>query len=332
MIRVTMQGKNPEEIERIVNTFLDNYIDYHIEVHKPKGGIEFFSQQADFYNQKLAEAENGLKNFQKKNSIIEIQAERVANLELIKLLKQSLSDIRGKIIANHSTLLQLKRNFKSTGTFSAIPEEFRANPVIVEMTKAMIPLLVEAERISLLYPESSVEYQDAFNQVRRFKKEIQEEQKKILNGISFDLTALKNQEKSVLSEIRQIESNSRFLTEKETEADRLMRDILILKKNYLLYQDKTEEARISDQKDSSRVANISVASWSRAPSTPIFPKKLLMAMISIFMGFTMGIGASFAAYYLDHTVKRPEDMDINCGIPVLSSLENVESPYEPEKQ
>jgi len=328
MIRVSMRGKDPEEITRTVNTFLDYYIDYHIEVHKPKGGIEFYSHQAEFYNKKLTKAENALQRFQKKNSIIEIQSERVANLELMNLLKQSLSVISGKIITNHSKLSQLKKNLKSTGMFSAITEELRTNPVIVEMTKAMIPLLVEAERIALLYPESSVEYQDAFNQIERFRKEIKQEQEKILNGIAFDLVALKNQEKSILSEIKNIELKTRFLTEKETEMDKLTREIFILKKNYLLYQDKTEEARISDQKDASRVANISVANWSHVPSTPVFPKKMLMALISIFMGLVMGIGASFAAYYLDHTVKRPEDIDINCEIPVLSSLGNVESSDE----
>ena len=92
------------------------------------------------------------------------------------------------------------------------------------------------------------------------------------------------------------------------------------KKNYLLYRDKTEAARIMDQKDSTRVANVAVASRANKPTIPIFPKKILMGFLSIIVGLITGLGCAFAAYYLDHTVKRPEDIFQNCKVPVLSDL------------
>jgi len=78
-----------------------------------------------------------------------------------------------------------------------------------------------------------------------------------------------------------------------------------------------------DQKDSTRVANVSVASSAHEPTVPVFPKKLLMGFLSLIVGLITGIGCAFAAFYLDHTIKRPEDIEQNCRIPVLSDLGTV---------
>ncbi len=36
-----------------------------------------------------------------------------------------------------------------------------------------------------------------------------------------------------------------------------------------------------------------------------------------------GVGCAFAAYFLDHTIKKPEDILQYCQIPVLATLEIV---------
>ncbi len=324
MIRVTLTGKDPARITKIVNTFLNQHLDYHIEVLKPKGGVAFYSRQAGIALRKLEKGEKALKSFQKKWSIIEIKSQRSANLELIRTLRKTLSMIYGKIAESRSKIYQTEKEMNRSAGLPAMVEELRDNVLVIELTKAMVPMLVEFERISLLYPESSVEYRDSLEQLDRFKQEIKNEQSRILRGIMYDTNALSSQRKALAAEINRIEKESRFLSEKEIEWRALNREVNQNKKNYILYMDQTEEARISNQKDASRVSNIYVVSWANQPSAPVFPQKVRMWIISVFMGIFAGIGAAFAAYYLDHTVKRPEDLFRNCQVPVLASLAKIE--------
>lgn len=326
MIRISMRGDDPIRITQVLNTFIEAYIDHHIEVHKAKGGLNFYARQAELYVHKLNQSENALKEFQKKWSLIEIDGQQNENVALLKILRQALSQIRGKIAEKQTKVAQLKENMDSDSSPTAMTEELRGSAAIIELTRALVPLMVEKERIALLYPESSVEYQDAMNQAKRFEGEVEKIQKQILAGIELDRKALSSHAKTLLTEINSIEEESRFLMEKKAEREKLLREMAQNEKNAILYQDKTEEARINEQKDEARVANVSVSNYPHVPSMPVFPKKILMGIAAIILGLIAGAGCAFAAYYLDHTIKRPEDLEQHCGLQVLASLPQVDQP------
>jgi uncharacterized protein involved in exopolysaccharide biosynthesis len=325
MFRVSLKGNDPANITKIVNTLLEGYIDRHIEVYKAKSGVNFFSRQAELYSERLLNSEKALRDFQKKWSIIEIKGQRAENMELLKLIRNNLALVRGEIAEKKTKLSKVNESMQRIGEITAMVEELRGDSMLVEITRALLPLLVEKERIAQLYTESSIEYQDIHRQVEEVKRTIKKEQKRIMDGIQVDLSSLISQEKALSSDIEALTYESRSLTEREIELERLTREVEQNKKNYLFYRDKTEAARIGEQKDSSRVANVAVSSWAHKPSVPVFPRKTLIGLVSIIVGFISGIGCTFAAYYLDHSVKKPEDIVQHCEIPVLSDLGTVKS-------
>ncbi len=87
--------------------------------------------------------------------------------------------------------------------------------------------------------------------------------------------------------------------------------------------DKLEEARIIEQREASRVANVFVSNWATKPSVPVHPDMKAGVVIAILAGTIAGLGAAFTAFYLDHTVKRPEDLERSSGVPMLSSLGKI---------
>ncbi len=322
-IRISLRGTEPARITHIMNTYVESYIVHHIDVHKAKGGLEFFSRQAALFSEKLEESEEELKAFQSKWGLIEIDIQRAENMELLKILRETLSQVRGKIAEEGTKLSQLRQSMGSDPHGAAMTKELRSSAAIIELTRALVPLLVEKERIALLYPETSVEYQDAMDQAKKFQEEVSKVQSRILEGIAFDHNALLSHEQTLLKETNRISGESLFLTEKASERDRLVREVTQNEKNAILYRDKMEEARINEQKDEARVANVTVSSYPHVPSMPVFPKKVLMGLASLILGLMAGVGCSFASYYLDHTVKRPEDLEQHCQLHALASLPEV---------
>ncbi len=323
VIRISKKGGDPQMIAKIVNTFLDCYIDRHIEVYKTGSGVDFYDRQIQLHEQKLAESETALKNFEKKWDIVDIENQNTYNIRLLQILRERQSSIRGDLAEKQQKLLNLGQSMTADGDLSAMSQEFRENQLLIQLIKAYVPLLMEKERIISFYPENSTEYTDIIRQTNLFRDEIRKEQKKIREGLTLDMAALKKQQESLDEYILQIDEESRFLTDKKLERENLSMKVEQSIYNYKLYMNRREEARISEQRDLSGVANVSVVSRAYAPSIPVYPKKKFMMIIALIAGAIAGTGSAFAAYYLDHTVKKPEDLVRLSHAPVLSTLGNI---------
>lgn len=324
IIRISLTGESPTQIAKVVNTLLEHYIDRHIDVHQTPGNLQFFAEQAQIYKDRLGQAEAELRAFRNKYSIIDISAQKRANSEVIQEIKKALSLIRGQIAEEETRLAALKRNVARTGKVKVLTKELRSTSAIIELTKSLVPLLVERERISMLYPSSSVEFRDAAAQVNEVIQAIERETQKVVNGSEIDLSGLIMGAKALADEVAALEAHSLYLTDKQGRMKELTRKVGQNERNYLLYANKVEEARINEARDSARVANVIVSGWAGVPSIPVFPKKILLAVVAIFVGLLAGLALAFMSHYLDHTVKTPEELARHGQVPVLAALADVQ--------
>ncbi len=319
VISISLTGKSPERITKIVNTLMHDYVEYHVSLYRAKGARVFYAAQAQTFAQSLKQAENDLENFKKEWAIIEISTQNDANIELLRMLRENLALVQANISDRQTKVGVQKRNLARTGEVGAITKDMQSG-ILEELVREMGPLLIDRERIAALYQKSSLKYQSLNRQVEELKKDYNKQTKEILQGSVLDLHGLNSYAAVLRKHITEIEKKSLLLSEKQVEYERLVRELKLQEKNYLLYQDKTEEARIDEQQDSSRASNVIVSSWGKVPSVPVFPKKLLMSFLSLVIGILVGIAGAFTAYYMDHTVKTPEDIDRTCQSQVLTFI------------
>jgi polysaccharide biosynthesis transport protein len=322
-IEVTLRGEDPEQITKIVNTLLETYIDYHIEVYKAKGAQEFYARQADRFLASLQKAEKDLKNFKKQWDIIDLTAQNENNVKILQILRENLALVQAQIKERQTKVGEQARNLAQTGEIGAATKEFQTG-ILEELVRALGPLLAERERLSLHYQKSSGKYQAADLQVKELLDKYRKQTGDILRGSQLDVEGLRSYARGILRDIDRIQDTSVSLSQRQVELDRLTRDVKQLEKIYLLYLDKTEEARIEAQQDADRVSNVTVTDWAQVPSIPIFPRKILMGVLSVFVGLIVGLAGASISYYVDHTVKIPEDLARLSQMPVLGSLELVE--------
>lgn len=326
IINVSLKGEDAKQISKIINTFLNAYIDYHINVHRPGGGVDFYSQQTETAKETLREAEEALRAFNKKEAVIEIPEQKINNVVLIRTLRQEVSLLKAQISQSETVLEKLRPFFEDGKSIDAIPEELRAHEILIDLQKALIPLLVEKERVALMYPVDSVEYTDAQNQIHRIERQIRELRTQVLKGIALDMEALNHRKKTLETEIDKIEQQSIRLTDNEVQFNRLTWEVEQRRRNYQLYRDIREDAIIQAQRERSRVANVSVTDWAIESSIPVYPKKYLMTVMALLAGIFAGIGGAFAAFFLDHSIKRSEEMEKLFDIPVLADLGELDGP------
>jgi capsular exopolysaccharide synthesis family protein len=296
-----------------------NYVEFHVSLYRAKGARDFYAAQAQLFAQSLKQAEGDLENFKKEWAIIDISTQNDANIELLRMLRENLALVQANISDRQTKVGVQKRNLARTGEVGAITKDMQSG-ILEELIREMGPLLVDRERIAALYQKSSLKYQTLNRQVQELQKGYHKQTKELLQGSALDLNGLNSYAAVLKKHIGEIERKSLLLSEKQVEYERLSRELKQQEKNYLLYLDKTEEARIEEQQDTSRAANVIVSSWGKVPSVPVFPKKLLMSFLSLVIGSLVGIAGAFTAYYLDHTVKTPVDIGRTCRSQVLTFI------------
>ncbi|CAK8716709.1 hypothetical protein GKODMF_08320 [Candidatus Electrothrix gigas] len=320
VIRISKTGDNPSEITEILNTYLECFIERHIEVHRSGSGVDFYKEWSELYRKKLVEAKEDLKNKEEAWGIVDIKKQKQENIKLLEILREKLSGLEGEIAQKKYIVSSVRTNITPDGQLSVMSGEFRSSGLLRELEKVYIPLLVEREKIVRLYPKNSFERKDSARQVAAVLYEINKTNRKILKGIEVDLVALEQRRDVIQKSMIELEERNRYLAAKEPEYEQIEMHLERLLYSYKLHLDKLEEARINEQRDLAGVANVSILSQAYKPSTPISLSKKIIWVVAVIAGFVAGVGAGGVGYYLDHTVKSEKDLYCLTGNPALSSM------------
>lgn len=322
MIEISLRGTSPDKITKIINTLLENYIDFHIKVYQATGAKDFYARQAELFHHNLKTAEDALERFKKEYGIIQIAEQNVANIELLKTLRENQAMVTAKLKEQRLKVGVQARNLAQTGEIGAFTKELQSN-ILEELVRTLGPLLVERERIALHFQKSSPKYQAVNRQVGEVRTAYQKQIQELLKGAELDVDGMTSYLEILRQKIKEIEGRALLLSQKKVEFDRLVRDVKQNEQNYLMYLNKTEEARIDEKQQANRVSNVTVTSWGQVPTLPVFPKKLLMLVLAGTLGFIIAVAGAFFAYYLDHTFKTPQDVARFTHLPVFASIDLI---------
>ncbi len=99
----------------------------------------------------------------------------------------------------------------------------------------------------------------------------------------------------------------------------LLRDTKTQEDNYLLYEHKREEARISNALDQGGILNVAVA---EPPVVPALPKRsrLSVAFLTLLLAGTFSLSTAFVLDFMDPTFRTPDEMANYLGVQVLAAL------------
>jgi len=126
-------------------------------------------------------------------------------------------------------------------------------------------------------------------------------------------SALRRQIAEVLQTIRGLDL-------KEKEFENLKREVSTNERNYKAYLDKVEEARISEDLNHRKMANISVIQGATVPEKPVRPRKALSILLAVVLGGISGIGLAFFSEHKARQFSRPGDAEKRLGITVLATV------------
>ncbi len=320
VIGVSFQHKDPKTAASAVNQLVEFYKEKHLQVLSNTKS-SFLEKQLATYQQKLKESENSLEAFKQKHKVFSLDEQRSLLLQQRVDLDTSLKNIQNRI-------QELRQIFSSpegeiSKTFSDIPldiapEQYR---IINDAKAKLLSLQLKEKELLTKYREDSefvISIRKGIQEEMHLVKEFLREQEK--NFAKTELGSLESQSAAIKQQLKKMDKEilALDLTEKELQISK--REVAANEKNYETYLSKLEEARISEDMDRQKMANISVIQEAFVPVKPIKPRKTVNIVLGIIIGVFSGLGFAFFSEYLSQGLSTPESTERRLNLPVITSI------------
>jgi uncharacterized protein involved in exopolysaccharide biosynthesis len=307
-------------------------------VHTPPGQFKFFDQETDRYKGNLAEAEAQLKQFSAEENGVAPTVARDLFLQKLAEFHLDLQTTRSQLAGTEERIRMLQKQSGNTPERLTTEMKESDDATVLQGLKNTL-MTLELKRTELLtkYQPSYPLVVEADKEITDTKASIAAEEAKPLKEqttdrnptfawvdaelakAKADYSGLKAQEAAMVAIVAKYQTQARDLAQKGLIEQDLVRNYKADEENYLLYQKKREEARMTDALDSTRIVNVAVAETPVAPTLPAH-SALFFLLVGTLMAGVLSVGAVFIKEYLDPSFRTPTEVADELNIPVLAAV------------
>ena len=134
------------------------------------------------------------------------------------------------------------------------------------------------------------------------------------------IASLRAENQQTSAQLSEVGEKLRNLDAKEMGIHRLEREIDRLERDWMLYTKNYGEAKIFEEMDLAKIANIAVISRPASSLKPVAPKLKLILLGSLIMGFGAPIAWVLFTDFLRPVVRSRDDVASLLGAPVLARI------------
>ncbi|MFH1703496.1 MAG: GNVR domain-containing protein [Nitrospirota bacterium] len=338
VIQVSFQHKEPQIAAQAVNLLVDFFKEKHLQVFSdPRSS--FLEQQLVTYEQKLKESENNLESFKQRHRVSSLDEQRSLFLKQRTDLDTSLKNTQNQIKELQQKIASLENQMQTISESKTLYTETDRYKVIDEAKVKLLTLQLREQELLQNYNESNrlvvnvckeiqlvkdylLEQEEAIKgKVKTGNVVYQEAEKEIIKAKA-ELSSQEAKETSLKLQLAQLDRAIQNFDLREKELHNLRREQENNEKNYQTYLHKVEEARISDDMNRQKMANLSVIQAAAVPTKPIKPKKGLNIFLSVILGAVSGLGYAFFSEYTAQGLSTPEDAEKRLNLPVIVTISN----------
>lgn len=327
IVEVIYSAPTAEEARDQLNTLVDAYIDYYIEVNQGlKGSLEFFDEQVALFRERYIQLSNELAAARKNLNLVspDLQADNM--LAVVRNLETRKAEISSQLKSARERLAFLESAYKKIGTigYVGLSSQLGQNyPALVEMERSLAQLIINKQSAESNFQPGSKPVVDATEQYKNMLAQIRGYIRQVIGKLELEGDSGEEEIRSLQESIDNAKANVGQLSADSVILQRIEFERDVAEKNYRLYEDKREAARISEEKNRSQFANVSIANRPLTPSSPSFPNIPLIMILSIPVGILLGLVACILSYSSDQALRSPSDVQSRTRLRLLGTLDAV---------
>jgi len=327
---VKLEDADPQRAQRILGVLADTYVQQNLDdaVVSTATASDWLRSQLDKLKVDLESSEMKLHEYKEDKNILSVALDDQSNMlrEEMKQLNDALTQVRTRreeVTARRDELAKIK---------SDSPTDLPASELLEsQVLMALRTSYEEAIRTrdGLLGEGKGKNYPDvkeADARAEAAKKALIAEVRNIQRALDKDVAVLKRQESGLSGLFERAKKQALDLNLLEIEYNRLRRSKDNNEKLYSLVLERTKE---SDLARVLRVNNIRVLDRPLVPRAPVRPQVTRSIGIGVFLGVLLGVAMALARGLLDRSLKTPDEVEKDLGLPFLGLLPEIEEGKKP---
>jgi uncharacterized protein involved in exopolysaccharide biosynthesis len=309
LINVSYEADDRRFTQNVLDTLARLYLEKHLTLQRPAGTYQFFTEQAQRAKQDLESLREQLASFSVEHQVVSAAVEKEAVL-------QKLSEFEGLRLQAEALLAESNLRLNAVSRdLARVPAQHTSTVktdagVARDITARILTL--EMQRTQLLQ-----KFTPEYRGVRQVDTQLREaraalalaEQTPVVEKTVADnptrqwldteaartraeQAALRARTRSLEQAVGQYRAKAMTLELRDAEQQDLWRELKATEARYLLYAQKQEEARISDELDRTRIANVVVAD---GPSVAVEPQREpTLAFLPLLLGIALLLSGGLA--------------------------------------
>jgi uncharacterized protein involved in exopolysaccharide biosynthesis len=300
--------------------------------------VEFFDKQTAEYRDKLRQAEGELSKYSTVVGSASPRLERDMVLQKLNEFEATLEQTNAGISETRNRIAELQRLASSAPERVTTQVRTQNNEQLLQDLQSTL-LKLELDRTALLnkYSPTYRPVQELEAKIGQTKQALKEARSNPLRDETTDrdatygwiqgelakarsdLRSLQARAKATQNTIVDYRAASQRLNQQDLEQQGLARAAKSAEENYLLYERKREEARITGALDENRIVNVALA---ESPTVPVLPSKspFLFAVTGLVLATIVSFGLAFGSEYFDRSFRTPDEVHAYLQVPVLAAI------------
>ncbi len=362
---VSFTGANPEIVMNVANTLASYFMDENLKAREIQaiGTSEFLESELEKIKIKLEDREKEIAAYRAKH-MGGLPDELETNLRTLDRLQSQYSDDLNTLRDTQNDVALLKtqisrlREMEEGGRASLQPDGTSARTPILSTLEQQYELEKrQLDELLVKYTAQHPEVIKLTKSVADLKKKVEAEKKDsgsqgspnanvlssnnaVLFQHEFTLRQRENDILNLKASIQQIKKAMQVYQQRvedtpkrEQELQSIQRDYNNIKESYNSLLARRLEAELAlNMEKKQKGEQFRILDYARLPEKPISPDVRMLLMLSLALGFGLGGGTAFLLEFLNPTLRRDEQIEIEIGLPILASIPPLEQPGAGKKK
>jgi len=342
---VSYRGSDPQTVMNVANTLANFFIDENLKVREAQaiGTSGFLDDQLDAIRIRLEEAEKQSGEYRKKY-MGELPEQLDTNLRVLDRLQLQLNERQASLQEAKNRLVLLDNQIEAAKNLQAAgvttPSDTGQPATLAQLKQQLADLrasytdrhpdvirlkrqIEDAEaKAAETEPGSGAANQERsgssalLTQNRFLADQIQQR-----NATYLDIKDLNSEVAKISGQIKEYQRRVEVTPKREEELLSLNRDYANIKESYNSMLNRKLEADIAvNMEKKQKGEQFRIVDHARLPQKPVSPDLKKLFMMAVAAGLGLGGGLIFVLDYLDTSLKRPDDIEAELGVPVLATI------------
>jgi uncharacterized protein involved in exopolysaccharide biosynthesis len=338
-IEITFEAFEPERGALFINALVTQYQERNSEIHG--GGDKatvFFEQQAALYKAKVEKTGAQIGKFQSEHGVIGLRDEMEMLVREVTDLESQLAQMKTLIAGGEEEVATLETLIQQQPDQLSMRKTMSINPEIRNLQSDIISLENEHDKLLERFLPRHPAVIAKKNEINTLHQRLKEKEEYVLSDIVLssnsvkdallqqslskkaEIKALKAKEKVISQDVDIHKGRLVYLRDRLYELGLLRSEFDHARNTYSLYQQKAEEARISQAMDEEKIMNVEVIEKAFPPSQPVAQNLKKSLVLAVFSGLMLGIGGAFVLEFFNATIKNERDAERFLALPVLATI------------